>query len=233
MIKCIIVEDEKLARDVIISHLSKTPELELIGVCANSFEAAAILRKKEVDLVFLDIQLPGITGLNFLRMLKDPPLVIITTAYAEYALESYEFNVMDYLLKPISPERFKKAVEKLLNGRLYSFESGEKPPGVRDYIFIKSSNKFFRVNFSEIIYIQGMKDYLKIFTPEYKLVTHQTMGDMEQLLPSSKFLRVHKSYIVGLGHIKTANATNVEMHEVNIPVGISYKDKLMGFIKKK
>lgn len=231
MIKCIIVEDEKLARDVIKNHLSKTPELELVAICTNSFEAAEILRKNEVDLVFLDIQLPGVTGLNFLRMLKAPPLVIITTAYAEYALESYEFNVIDYLLKPISPGRFKKAVEKLLNGRLYVFD--EKVPEAKDYIFIKCSSKFFKINFSEILYIQGMKDYLKIFTHEYKLVTHQTMGEMEQLLPASKFLRVHRSYIVGLEHIKAANANNIEMREVNIPVGISYKDRLMGFIKKK
>src|SRR5882757_6274507 len=138
-----------LAQDVLQSHLQKTDRLELVAICNNALEAREVLNRQNVDLIFLDIQLPGMTGLNFLRSLPTPPLVVLTTAYAEYALESYEFNVIDYLLKPISFERFSKAVNKLLDGRLYSL-AGKEPPPPGDHIFIKSNSKFFRVNFSEI-----------------------------------------------------------------------------------
>jgi DNA-binding LytR/AlgR family response regulator len=161
LIKCIIVEDETLAQNVIQSHLQKTEQFELVGVCGNALEANEVLSKQEVDLIFLDIQLPGMTGLNFLRNLQNPPLVVLTTAYSEYALESYEFNVIDYLLKPISFERFSKTINKITEGKLFNSVSRENENMPRDHIFIKSNNKFFKVNFSEIIYIEGMKDYLK------------------------------------------------------------------------
>src|SRR5580765_6322622 len=143
-----------------------------------------VLENNEVDLIFLDLQLPGMTGLHFLKSFPDPPFVIITTAYAEYALESYEFNVIDYLLKPVSFERFSKAINKIVDGKLVTQAIKEKDELPPDHIFIKSNSKFFKVNFSEIIYIEGMKDYLKIHTVEYKLVTHQTMNEMEKLLPT-------------------------------------------------
>src|SRR5579871_840382 len=159
MIKCIIVEDEKLAQQVIQNHLQKIPGFEIVAICNNATEASWALKKNDVDLIFLDIQLPGITGLNFLRSLPDPPLVILTTAYAEYALESYEFSVIDYLLKPISLDRFSKAVSKI-EGRLFSPIKKEQettaPP--KDHLFIKSNSKFFKVGFSEIFYIGGLKD---------------------------------------------------------------------------
>src|SRR6201994_3810175 len=135
--------------------------MELVGVFRTGPEAMEALRTLEVDVIFLDIRLPGMSGLHFLRGLSDPPLVVLTTAYAEYALESYEFNVIDYLLKPISFERFSKAVNKLLNGRLFSAAGKEADPFPDDHIYVRSNSKFFRVNFSEIMYVQGMKDYLK------------------------------------------------------------------------
>src|SRR6478735_3528568 len=152
-------------------------------MCSNALEARDVLNSQDVDLMFLDIQLPGMTGLHFLRTLQTPPLVVLTTAYAEYAVESYEFNVIDYLLKPISFERFSKAVDKIVDGRLFSVPLKEKSNIEADHIFIKSNSKFFKVNFSEIIYVEGMKDYLKIHTKEYNLITHQTMNDMEKILP--------------------------------------------------
>src|SRR5581483_10632562 len=145
-------------------------------------------------------------GLHFLRGLADPPLVVLTTAYAEYALESYEFNVIDYLLKPISFERFSKAVDKLLDGRLYPV-----PGVVGDHIFIKSNSKFFRVSFSEILYVEGMKDYLKIHTPDYTLITHQTMNELERQLPQRLFIRVHRSYLVAKGHIRAIYGNSIEV----------------------
>jgi len=232
MIKCIIVEDEVLAQNVIQSHLQKVDRFELVGVCNNALEAKEVLNKQEVDLIFLDIQLPGMTGLNFLRSLANPPLVVLTTAYAEYALESYEFNVIDYLLKPISFERFSKTVDKIVEGRLFT-QPKEKDILSNDHIFIKSNSKFFKVNFSEVIYIESMKDYLKIHTAEYKLVTHQTMNDMEKILPAKQFIRVHKSYIVAIARIKSIYGNSVEMENETIPIGINYKEKVMNLIGRK
>jgi DNA-binding LytR/AlgR family response regulator len=233
VIKCIIVEDEALAQDVIQSHLQKVDRFELVGICSNALEAKEVLDKKEVDLIFLDIQLPGMTGLNFLRTLPNPPLVVVTTAYSEYAIESYEFNIIDYLLKPISFERFSKTVDKIVHGRLFTPLPKEKddPPG--DHIFVKSNSKFFKVNFSEIIYIESMKDYLKIHTAEYKLVTHQTMNDMEKILSPRQFIRVHKSYMVAVSHIKAIYGNSVEMENATIPIGLNYKEKVMNFIGRK
>src|SRR5258708_24209459 len=141
-------------------------------------------------------------GMIFLGSRSDPPLEVLTTAYAEYAVENYEFSVIDYLLKPISFERFSKATGKIAEGRLFSQAGKELDKSAGDHIFVKSNSKFFKVNFSEILYVEGMKDYLKIHTPEYMLVTHQTMNELEKTLPARQFLRVHKSYIVALGHIR-------------------------------
>jgi DNA-binding LytR/AlgR family response regulator len=233
LIKCIIVEDETLAQNVIQSHLQKIDGFELVAICNNALEAREVLNRQNIDLIFLDIQLPGMTGLNFLRSLPTPPLVVLTTAYAEYALESYEFNVIDYLLKPISFERFSKAVNKIVDGRLFTQATKEKNSLQADHIFVKSNSKFFKVNFSEIIYIEGMKDYLKIHTAEYKLVTHQTMNDMEKILPDKQFLRVHKSYIIAVAHIKSIYGNSIEMEKETIPIGINYKDKVMHLVSKK
>lgn len=233
MIKCIIVEDELLAQQVIESHLAKAGRFELVAVCNNAMEARDVLNQQEVDLIFLDIQLPGMTGLNFLRTMPDPPLVVLTTAYSEYALESYEFNVIDYLLKPISFERFCKTVNKISDGRLFAQPEKEKVNLPADHIFIKSNSKFFKVNYTEIIYIEGMKDYLKIHTGEYTLVTHQTMNEMEQSLPAQQFMRVHKSYIVSLPRIKSIFGNSIEISKATIPIGLNYKEKVMSFISRK
>jgi len=233
MIKCIIVDDERLAQQVIQNHLQKISGFQIVAVCNNAIEAGIALKNFEVDLIFLDIQLPGITGLNFLRSLSDPPLVILTTAYAEYAVESYEFSVIDYLLKPISFERFKKAINKIIDGRLYVQNNMEKDSVSSEHIFIKSGNKFFKINFPEIIYIEAMKDYLKIHTNEYKLVTLQTMSEMEKILPSKQFIRVHKSFIVAVAHIKSIYGNSIEMEKTTIPIGISYKNNVMNFIARK
>jgi DNA-binding LytR/AlgR family response regulator len=233
VIKCIIVEDEALAQDVIQSHLKKVDRFELVAICNNALEAKEVMDKQEVDLIFLDIQLPGMTGLNFLRSLPNPPLVVVTTAYSEYAIESYEFNIIDYLLKPISFERFSKTVNKIVHGRLFTPPEKDKDNLRGDHIFIKSNSKFFKVNFSEILYIESMKDYLKIHTPEYKLITHQTMNDMEKMLSPKQFIRVHKSYMVAVAHIKAIYGNSVEMGNATIPIGINYKDKVMNFIGRK
>jgi DNA-binding LytR/AlgR family response regulator len=232
LIKCIIVEDEELAQEVIKRHLEKIDQLSCVGIYRNARDAAAALQQKEVDLIFLDIRLPGMSGLHFLSTLKEPPLVILTTAYAEYALESYEFNVIDYLLKPISFERFSKAVGKVLNGKLWPVLSEEQERGGSDHIFIKASGKYFKVDFSEIVYVQGMKDYLKIHTSDYSLMTLRTMNDIERLLPPKRFIRVHKSYLVAIAHIRSIYGNSVELDKETIPIGNSYKETVMQLVVK-
>jgi len=232
LIKCIIVEDERLAQDVIKDHLQQVDRFELVGVYRNAPEAAEALSNNDVDVMFLDIQLPGMSGLHFLRTLSDPPLTVLTTAYPEHALESYEYNVIDYLLKPISFDRFLKTVNKIVDGKLLNESAKEKEvPG--DHIFVKANSKFFKVNFATIVYIEGMKDYLKIHTTENTLVTHQTMNDIEKILPAKQFLRIHKSYIISLSHIRAIYGNSVEMDNATIPVGVNYKEKVFSLIGKK
>jgi DNA-binding LytR/AlgR family response regulator len=233
MIRCLIVDDEALARQVIQNHLEKMPGFQLVAECDNSASASAVLKHSEIDLIFLDIQMPGMSGLQLLRSLSNPPLVILTTAYSEYAVESYEFSVMDYLLKPISFERFHRSIVRVKNGRLFTRSAVEKNNGQTDHIFIKSASKYFKVGFSEIIYIEAMKDYLRIHTSDYNLITLQTMNEMEKLLPARQFLRVHKSFIIGVTYIKTVYGSSVEMEKATIPIGISYKNTVMNFIAGK
>jgi DNA-binding LytR/AlgR family response regulator len=230
LIKCIIVEDETLAQDVIKSHLQRIGRWELAGVYRNALEAGEALKTLEVDVMFLDIRLPGMSGLHFLRSLSDPPLVVLTTAYAEYAVESYEFSVIDYLLKPISFERFARAVNKIEDGRLFSLTPKEQEKAHEDHIFIRSNSKFFKVNFSEIIYVEGMKDYLKVHTAEYTLVTHQTMNELEKTLPARQFIRVHKSYMVAIAHIRSIYGNSIELGKHTIPIGINYKETVMQMV---
>ncbi len=228
MIKCIIIEDEKLAQDVIVRHLEQSGQFQLLGCYRNAPEASAALEQHDVDLIFLDIQLPGMTGLHFLRSLADPPLVVFTTSYPEYALESYEFNVIDYLLKPISYERFSKTVDKINEWEIFRPSPG---PASRDHIFIRSNSRFLRILFSDIVYIEGMKDYLKIHTADQVIITHQTMGEMEQLLPAAQFIRIHKSYIAGIGKIKSIFGNSVDMGKLSLPIGLNYKDGVMRFVE--
>jgi DNA-binding LytR/AlgR family response regulator len=230
LIKCIIVEDETLAQEVIKSHLQQVDRFELVGTYRSAPEALQALSTQEVDLMFLDIRLPGMSGLQFLQSLRNLPLVVLTTAYPEYALEGYEFNVIDYLLKPISFERFLKTINKIVDGRMLPQPSKEPGKLTGDHFFVKSNSKFFRINFSAINYIEGMKDYLKIHTGENTLITHQTMTDIEKLLPAGQFIRVHKSYIVAISHIRAIYGNSIEVNSITIPIGISYKDKVMELI---
>jgi DNA-binding LytR/AlgR family response regulator len=233
LIRCIIIEDERLAQDVIKNHLQRSGRFDLLGTYRNAPEAKEALERQTVDLIFLDIQLPGMTGLNFLRSLTNPPLVVFTTSYPEYALESYEFNVIDYLLKPVSYERFSKTIDKIIDGKIFKTPNVEIKTANRDHIFIRAEGKFFRISFSDIIFIEGMKDYLKIHTAEHVIVTHQTMIDMENILPGSNFIRIHKSYIVSIAHIKAVFGNSVDMGHLQLPIGLNYKERIMSFVTGK
>jgi DNA-binding LytR/AlgR family response regulator len=247
-LNCLIVDDEPLAQEVLVAHISKVPSLHLVQQCSNAMEAFEALHKNTIDLLFLDINMPVVSGLNFLRSLKDPPAVILTTAYTEYAMEGYELDVVDYLLKPIPFDRFFKAVKKALsqlnsNGRgipALPEESGTPftPAAVpvsgneKNYFFIKADGKLVKVNYADVRYIEGMKDYLKIHTTGQTIVTHHTMKAMEEQLPQGKFMRVHKSYIIALNAIKSidGNIIHLDMDKAEIPLGSSFRDALLSVV---
>ena len=229
MIKCLIVDDEPLAQEVIENYISRIPNLEVVKKCSDAIQAFEVMTKEKIDLIFLDIQMPVIDGLSFLKSVKNIPSVIITTAFPQHALESYDFDVTDYLLKPISFERFLKAVNKILDKRNNISNTSEQKT---DYIFLKVDGKLVKVNFSEIMYVEGMKDYLKVFLKDKFYVVHQTMKRFEESLPHQQFVRVHKSYIVSLPAVKTIIGNYIEVNDQHIPIGANYKDELIQLVFK-
>jgi two-component system, LytTR family, response regulator len=229
MIKCLIVDDEPLAQEVIENYIAQIPNLEVVKKCSDAIQAFEAMKKEKIDLIFLDIQMPVIDGLGFLKSVKNIPSVIITTAFPQHALESYDFDVTDYLLKPISFERFLKAVNKVLDKK--NTVSGT-PEQKADFLFLKVDNKLVKVNFSEIMYVEGMKDYLKVFLKDRFYVVHQTMKGFEESLPYRQFVRVHKSYIVSLRAVKTIIGNYIEVNDQHIPIGANYKDELIQLVFK-
>lgn len=230
--KCLIVDDEPLAIDVIKSHLSGHDGLELVGTSSNAIQAAEMLRKNQVDLLFLDIQMPEVTGIDFLKSLEQPPLVVFTTAYAEYAVEGFELDAIDYLLKPISRDRFDKAIAKAKE--YYALKHGNEVDNTEldeEFIFVKANQKLIKISYDDIQYIEAFADYVKIFIPEKRIVTLQTMKKMEKKLPSDKFCRIHRSFIAGLKHIESYNTSEVEINGVKLPIGKNYKEGFMENMK--
>jgi len=229
MMKCLIIDDEPLAQEVIENYVARIPNLEVVKKCSDAIQAFEVMKKEKIDLIFLDIQMPVIDGLSFLKSIKNVPSVIITTAFPQHALESYDFDVTDYLLKPISFERFLKAVNKALDKKdIPSNTSDQKA----DYTFLKVDSKLVKVNFSEIMYVEGMKDYLKVFLKDKFYVVHQTMKRFEESLPHGQFVRVHKSYIVSLPAVKTIIGNYIEVNDQHIPIGANYKDELIQLVFK-
>lgn len=243
MIKTLIVDDEPLALDVLETYVDQIPDLELVCKCSNALEANEFLTKNEVDLMFLDIEMPKLGGLEFLKILKDPPYIVITTAYPNYAVEGFELNVLDYMLKPISLERFMKCInkvrEKIESGkaRTQSTSNASNDNSSEDYIFIKSDKKFIRIHYSEIKYIEGLKDYVIIRTNEGRIIALQTMKSLEKKLPSDSFIRVHRSYIININCVDAVVGNTIEMTEDGklkmIPIGKNYKDDLVKIIEEK
>jgi DNA-binding LytR/AlgR family response regulator len=228
-INCLIVDDEPLAQDVLDSYVKNIPQLNPVGTCNNAIEALEKMKHNRVDLIFLDIQMPEITGIDFLKSLKDPPMVIFTTAYQNYAVQGFELNAIDYLLKPFSIERFKKAVHKAeeLMQMKQDFNTRDD-----DYIFIKSDQKLQKVSFNDILFIEALADYVKIHTPEKRYITLQTMKNMEEKLPDKYFKRVHRSFIVALDKIVSIVGGNVEISDQRIPIGKNYKEGFYEALKK-
>lgn len=228
--KCLIVDDEPLAINLIASHIEKVDNLEIAGSCKNAMEAMSALRDKKVDLLFLDIQMPEITGLDFLKTLKNPPKIIITTAYRQYALEGFELDVVDYLLKPISFERFIKAVNKYYERADSSIkiigEESLQEKSKDTYIYIKERKKVLKIYLKDIIYIEGLGEYIRIHTKDKPVITKNNLKVFEEKLPSN-FIRIHKSFIVSVEYIKAFTANSIETSEKELPIGRSYKKAVL------
>jgi two-component system, LytTR family, response regulator len=231
-LKCLIVEDEPLARNLIVEYVKKVGYLELVEACSNPLAALEVLRNNEIDLMFLDIQMPEITGITLLKTLQKKPLVILTTAYSEYALESYELDVVDYLLKPVTFERFLKAVDKASQRLQAHADSKISDRGQPDFVFVKDGTKLVKVKWDEILYIEGLKDYVTIHTKTQKVITLQRLKNLEAQLPADKFFRIHHSYIVAIKAIDTIHKSDVQIGGAMIPISDSYKKAFRELIEK-
>jgi len=224
MMKCIAVDDEKLVLDLLVDDIQKVPFLQLVQRCRNAMEAADVLHKENVDLVFLDIQMPGLNGLQFLQTLKNPPMIIFITAYKEYALEGFNLNAVDYLLKPVSFERFLKACNKA-----YEFFNLQQKPLAREadpgYFFVYVEYNLVKVVVPDILYIEGMKDYVKIFisSSDRPIITRASMKAMEEKLSGYRFVRTHKSYIISADKVTAIKRDLICINKIELPLSEGYK----------
>ena len=227
-IKCLVIDDELPAREILKKHITDVDALELSGTCSNAVEAISFLRDNRVDLLFLDIQMPHLLGTNFLRTLKNPPRVIFTTAYRKYAVEGFELDAVDFLLKPISFERFLKGVNKVLQLSLHGNNERDTHPennseSAPPFLYFRTNRKMVKVLFNEILYIEGLNDYIKIVTSTKPIITKHLLASLEEMLPPSEFVRIHKSFIIAINKIESFNADSVEIDRNEIPIGRSYK----------
>ena len=229
---CIALDDEPLALDIIEAYIKKHPELNLIARCNNADEASKVLNSQHIDLMFLDIQMPGVTGLNFVRSLKNKPLFMFTTAYSEYAIDGFELDAIDYLLKPIAYDRFEKAIEKAKEYYTIKNNSGLTESDLEnDFIFVKANQQLIKLAYGEILYVEAFADYVKIFLNDRKIVTLQTMKKMEAKLPSDIFSRVHRSFIVNRKAVQSFSTSVCEVNGEKIPVGKNYKNDFIKLMK--
>ena len=228
-IQCLIVDDEPPAREIIGRYIEELPTLAIAGECANALQAFAFLQQHEVDLIFLDIRMPQLNGNDFLKTLKNPPKVIITTAYTEYALEGYELDVVDYLMKPIPFDRFLKAVNKAfpLGTPRTADTALKEEKKTESFVYFRADRKMVKVMLQDILYIESMKDYIKVFTTNGTIITKQSISSVEEMLPEKEFVRVHRSYIVSLNRINTFTAELIEIEHTEIPVGKLYRNGVM------
>jgi DNA-binding LytR/AlgR family response regulator len=228
MINCLLVDDEPLALEIIASYLAKVSGFSVVAKCKNALEAFEVLQKEKIDLMFLDIQMPQLNGIEFVKTLKKPPKIIFTTAYRDYAIEGFELDAVDYLLKPISFGRLMKAVNKIQRKpEIEPVNSVETIPiissNTEPFLYIKMDKRILKVYLDKIIYIESQKDYVRIVTQEKEVITKQKISYLEERLPKDKFLRIHRSYIVPTNRITAFSSSNVEIDDLELPIGRSYK----------
>lgn len=220
--RCLIVDDEPLSQNILKKFIGQTPGLEVAATCQDAFEAMEFLQQQPAELLFLDVNMPGLSGVNFLKSLEMPPPVIFITAYPEFAVEGFNLNAVDYLLKPFSFERFLKAVNK---AKKVAFPS--PTAASPEFIFLKVEKRMVKVNLSEIRYLQAWGDYVKVFTADACHLTHDTLKNLEKVLPTSHFLRIHKSYMVALDKIDFVEGNRIEVESERLPIGVSYKEEVL------
>lgn len=229
MIRCAIVDDEPLARDILEVYVKENPILELVALCKNAKEVLNLLDNEQIDLLFLDIQMPDMSGMNLAKSLQNPPYIVFTTAYDKYAVDGFEVCAVDYLLKPISPERFNKAVEKVQ----YLIETRPNEGQKDDFIFIRADYQDVKIKFNDILYIEGLKDYVRIVTTEKRIITLTNIKGMYAKLPQDKFARVHKSFIVAIDKVSSVKGSSLMVGNKEIPIGLTFRDnfkKIMGLL---
>jgi DNA-binding LytR/AlgR family response regulator len=230
--KCIIIEDEPLAQNVLKKYIGEHPSLELVTVCNDALEAQCVLTQQNIDLVFLDINLPKLSGINFIKTLIHSPLMIFTTAYPEFAVEGFELNAIDYLLKPFSFERFLKAVNKALEKLNISAAQNSIDNDI-SFIFLKADKKIHRVELETIHYIEAIGDYMKVVTDSGQLIVNETMKKLQEELSAKSFMRVHKSFIISRKKIKYIEGNYIQVEDKSIPIGATYRNEVLTSIDKK
>ncbi|GAA3977835.1 LytR/AlgR family response regulator transcription factor [Mucilaginibacter dorajii] len=234
-LRTVIVDDEPYAIEVIENYLGYFADLELVGKCSNAIQAFQLLQQKTVDLMFLDIQMPGINGIDFLKTLKNPPKTIFTTAYSQYAIDGFELNAVDYLLKPIALDRFMRAIDKVYQsntGKTNIAHIAEKPIGDTEaYLYLKVERKTIKINVNDILWIESLRDYVKVITMDNVYISKQKISLLEEMLPGNKFVRAHRSFIIGIVHIKSFYAYSVEVNGHELPIGRNYKQEMQKRLK--
>ena len=236
MIRCLVVDDEPLALDILEDYISKVPFLTLVKTTTSAIEGLSLVQSDAIDLVFLDVQMPELTGIQFLKIINGKCDVILTTAYSQYALDGYELDVVDYLLKPIAFDRFYKAAQKVLQNSGNTNSAAPEVLSVQknhDFIFVKTEHKIQKIYLDDILYIVGLKDYISIFTRSERIITLQNMKKMEESLPSKSFIRVHKSYIIALGKIESIERSRIQIGDKIIPIGDTYREYFFKQIENK
>jgi len=232
-VKCLLVDDEPLAISLLQKHVNQLGFLEVVDSCANALKALEILKSLEVDLMFLDIRMPAISGIDFLKMLRHPPKVIITTAYREYALDGYDLDIVDYLLKPVTFDRFFKAIERYLRTNDLAVPTAQAVLSAEAAsINVKSGYKNLRINKDDIFYIESLKDYVKIVTAADTIMVKYRISDMQNELSAMGFLRIHRSFIVNLKNVSAFTASDVEVGKTELPIGESYKEQVLQILRK-
>lgn len=224
-LKCLIVDDEPLSQDVIVDFVNASPELKLVAVCSEAMEAGKIIKSKNIDLLFLDINMPKLSGIGFIKSLKEPPLFVFITAYPEYALEGFDVDAVDYLLKPVSFERFRIAVNRVLD-RIVTKESVE--PQVQ-HIMVWANKKKYRINFDEILFLEAQGDYVRFVLKDKSLLIHGTLKDFISQIPEQYFMRIHKSYVISISKVDYVEGNQVKIGDHKISVSLSYREQ---FLKK-
>lgn len=227
MVRCLLVDDESPAIELIESHIKKLDDFYIVVSCHSAIEAFELIKKEEIDLLFLDIEMPVLKGLDFLKTLKNPPKVIITTAYREYAIEGYDLDIIDYLLKPISFQRFVKAIDRYYERIQIPVKSQLEQKSDKLFFYVNVNKKQIKIIFDEVLYIESLKDYIRIHTTNQRLVVKSNIGKIEALLPSSLFLRTHRSYIIALDKITAYTQKDVEIGAIEIPIGSSYTNEVI------